>query len=129
MAENQHKIREFTDLLAWQECHKLVILIYHLTTKFPKSEQFSLTNQLRRAAVSITSNIAEGFGRHTYKEKVQFYYQAQGSLTETKNQLLIAKDIGYLTKEDIDKFNKQANIAHRYLQGLITATKKRMNNS
>ncbi len=82
---------------------------------------------MRRAAVSITSNIAEGFGRQTYKEKVQFYYQAQGSLTELKNQLLVAKDINYLNVENFSKIISQANITHRILQGLIKKSKTFIN--
>jgi four helix bundle protein len=120
---NIHKIKSFTDLNAWKEGHKLVILIYTITKKFPKEETYSLTDQMRRAVISITSNIAEGFGRQTYKEKVQFYYQAQGSLIELKNQILAAKDIGYLNKGDFDKLAIQANIAHQLLQGLITKSK------
>lgn len=64
-----NKIKEFTDLLAWQEGHKLVILIYAITKTFPKQELYSLIDQMRRAVASITSNIAEGFGRQGYKEK------------------------------------------------------------
>ncbi len=120
---NTAKIRSFTDLLAWQESHKLVILIYRITKTFPKEETYSLTDQLRRAVISITSNIAEGFGRQTYKEKVQFYYQAQGSLIEVKNQLLAARDIGYLTKNHFNTLAVQANVAHQLLQGLITKSK------
>lgn len=67
------RIQSFTDLEAWKEGHKLVILIYKGTEKFPQKEIFALTSQMRRCAVSITSNIAEGFGRQSYKEKVQFY--------------------------------------------------------
>jgi four helix bundle protein len=118
------KIKSFTDLLAWQEGHKLVLLVYKTTKGFPKEEIYSLTDQMRRAASSVTSNIAEGFGRQTYKEKLQFYYQAQGSLTELKNQILIAKDIGYLSKLYFDKLVEQANLTHRLLQGLIQKTKK-----
>lgn len=117
------KIKSFTDLNAWKESHKLVILVYRITKQFPREETYSLTDQIRRAVISITSNIAEGFGRQTYKEKVQFYYQAQGSLIEVKNQLLAAKDIGYLLKNDFDKLATQANIAHQLLQGLITKSK------
>lgn len=117
------KIQSFTDLKAWQEGHKLVILIYKITKQFPREELFSLIDQMRRASSSITSNIAEGFGRHSYKEKVQFYYQAQGSLTELKNQILIAKDVGYLKQEDIQSLVEQANNAHKLLQGLITKSK------
>lgn len=123
MIQEEKKIREFTDLKAWQESHKLVILIYSITKKFPKEETYSLIDQMRRAATSITSNIAEGFGRQGMKEKVQFYYLAHGSLTELKNQLLIAKDVGYLNKESFDKIIEQSNIAHRLLRGLIIKSK------
>ena len=74
------KIKDFKDLNSWQEAHKLVIMIYEKTKIFPREEMFGLTNQMRRAAISVTSNIAEGFGRQGYKEKIQFYYLAQGSL-------------------------------------------------
>ncbi|AKM77981.1 TPA: four helix bundle protein [Candidatus Wolfebacteria bacterium] len=117
------KIKDFKDILAWQEAHKLVIMIYRATDKFPQSEIFGLTNQMRRAAVSITSNIAEGFGRNGYKEKIQFYYMAQGSLIELKNQILIAKDVGFLKQDGYEKIIEQADAAHRLLQGLITKSK------
>ena len=78
---------------------------------------------MQRSAVSISSNIAEGFGRQGMKEKVQFYYQAQGSLTELKNQILIARDIGYLKNSDFTKLDEQGNVTHRLLQGLITKSK------
>lgn len=120
---NTNKIKSFTDLIVWREGHKLVILIYNTTKGLPREELYSLVDQMRRAAVSITSNIAEGFGRQTYKEKVQFYYQAQGSLTELKNQILIAKDIGYLSEHEFQKLIEQSNITHQLLQGLITKSK------
>lgn len=120
---NNTKIKSFTDLIAWQEAHKLVILIYQITKNFPREELYSLVDQMRRAVISITSNIAEGFGRQSYKEKVQFYYLAQGSLIELKNQILAAHDIGYLSKTDFDMLVNQANIAHQLLQGLITKSK------
>ena len=128
MNEN-NRIKDFKDLIVWQESHKLVLAIYKITKSFPKEEIFGLTSQIRRAAVSITSNIAEGFGRQGYKEKVQFYYLAQGSLTELKNQLLIAKDIGYLKEKQFSEAASQANDAHKLLQGLITKTKSFLNNS
>lgn len=116
-------IRAFTDLHAWQESHKLVLAIYDLTKGFPRDELFCLTNQIRRAAVSITSNIAEGFRRNSYKEKTQFYYLAKGSLNEVKNQLFIARDVYYITKTDCEKIMEQADIADRILQGLIRKTR------
>jgi four helix bundle protein len=92
------KIHSFTDLIAWQEAHKLVLLIYHVTKEFPKEELFGLTNQIRRAVVSVSSNIAEGFSRKSSLEKKQFYFTSLGSLTEVQNQLLIARDIKYIAQ-------------------------------
>jgi four helix bundle protein len=120
-------IRSFTDLFVWQYGHKLVILVYHITKSFPKEEKYSLSDQMRRAVSSITSNVAEGFGRQGYKEKIQFYYLAQGSLTELKNQILIAKDVGYLRDVDFKTLVEQANSTHQLLQGLITKTKSFVN--
>jgi len=118
------KIKSFTDLHVWQEGHKLAIAVYEVTKIFPKEEIYSLIDQMRRAVISITSNVAEGFGRQTYKEKIQFYYMAQGSLTELKNQLLLAKDIGYLKKQDFEKLAVIANTTHKLLQGLIRKSKE-----
>ncbi|KKR76512.1 MAG: hypothetical protein UU21_C0008G0019 [Candidatus Levybacteria bacterium GW2011_GWA2_40_8] len=86
------KIQSFTDLEVWKQAHKLVIEIYRVTKKFPKEERYSLVDQMRRAAISITSNIAEGFSRQGKKEKLQFYFMARGSLTELQNQLLVARN-------------------------------------
>lgn len=116
-------IKSFTDLNTWKESHKLVLMIYKLLRKFPKEENFALCDQMRRASISITSNIAEGFGRQTIKEKIQFYYQAQGSLTEIKNQLITSKDLDYISQTDFLDVANQANIAHQLLQGLITKSK------
>ena len=118
-----NKIQSFTDLLVWQESHKLVLMIYQATKNFPKEELFGLTSQLRRAAVSITSNIAEGFSRQGYKEKLQFYYMALGSLTESQNQLLIAKDLNYLEQIEFNKIAKQTISVHKLLNGFIVKTK------
>lgn len=112
------KIQSFTDLQTWQEAHKLVLMIYKMTSRFPSKETYSLIDQMRRAAVSVTSNIAEGFGRQGRKEKVQFYFTAQGSLTELENQLLVAKDVGYLGTVDFDRIMEQCVTAHKLLRGL-----------
>ncbi len=121
------KIKSFTDLIVWQEAYKLAILIYKITKSFPRDEIYSLTDQIRRAATSIAANIAEGFGRQTYKEKIQFYYLAQGSLTELKNFILISNGIGYLKGMEFDELVKQANYVHQLLQGLITKSKSFLN--
>ncbi len=117
------KIQSFTDLKVWQEGHILVVMVYKITKKFPKEETYSLVDQMRRAASSVTANIAEGFGRHSYKEKLQFYYLSQGSLTELKNFILIAKDVEYLDSNDYNSLADQANLAHQILQGFIRSTK------
>lgn len=120
---NNEKIKTFTDLNAWKESHKLALTIYKITKDFPKEEMFGLINQMRRAAVSITSNIAEGFSRQSYSEKVQFYSIAQGSNTELQNQLLVAKDISYLNTRDFNEVAKQSIEAHKLLNGLIKKSK------
>ena len=116
-------IHSFKDLDAWKEGHKLVLMAYKETQKFPREEIFGITNQIRRAAVSITSNLAEGFSRQSYKDKVQFYCIALGSLTELQNQIIICKDIGYISPELYSKFEEQSTIEHRIINGLIKSSK------
>ena len=103
------KITSFTDLNTWKEAHKLVLQIYVLTKKFPKGETYSLTDQIRRCTVSISSNIAEGLG----------------SLTELQNQILIARDIGYISKEEFSNTANQTVIVGKLLSGLIKSLKER----
>lgn len=124
MIEQLERIQNFTDLRTWQEGHTLVLSIYSTTKHFPKEETYSLIDQMRRAATSITSNIAEGFGRRTGKERIHFYYIAHGSLTELKNQLIIAKDVGYLPQEAFVAIMGQADTTHRLLNGLLVKTKQ-----
>ena len=121
------KIQTFTDLNVWREGHNLVVLVYKITKNFPKEETYSLVDQMRRAASSITANIAEGFGRNGYKEKLQFYYLSQGSLTELKNFILIAKDVGYFKEDEFKELVNQSNITHQILQGFIQKTKTFVN--
>ncbi|MCK5416572.1 four helix bundle protein [Candidatus Parcubacteria bacterium] len=122
-----NKIKTFTDLLVWKEGHKLVLEIYKVTKDFPRDEIFGLVSQMRRCSISITSNVAEGFGRKGYKEKIQFYYLAQGSMTELKNQLLIARDVGYLNENIFNKIAEISNNTHALLQGLIKKSKTFLN--
>lgn len=116
-------IKSFTDLNAWTEGHKLVLMIYNVTKLFPKEEMFGLVSQMKRCAVSITSNIAEGFSRQSYKEKVQFYSMAQGSVTELQNQLLITKDVGFIEKEKFREMALQSIKTHKIINGLIKSSK------
>ena len=118
------KIVKFTDLVAWQEGHKLVLMVYKVTEKFPREENFGITNQLRRCVVSITSNIAEGFSRNTPRDKNQFYYIALGSVTELQNQLLISRDLKYLDK-NFEKIAAQSVTVHKLINGLIKSIKNK----
>jgi len=119
----KEKIKSFEDLVVWKEGHKLVLMIYDVTSSFPDNEKFGLVSQMRRCVVSITSNVAEGFGRRGYKEKVQFYYISSGSFSELKNQILIARDIGYLKEKSYNKIINQADYAHKLLNLFINKTK------
>lgn len=125
------KIKSFTDLIAWQVGHEIVLGVYEITKSFPKTEQYGLSSQMRRSSVSVTSNIAEGFSRKTKKNKNQFYFMAQGSLTELQNQLKISLDVKYV---DIQRFNELIDKTHRLhklTNGLIktSATKPKIPNT
>lgn len=113
------KIKSFTGLVTWQEAHKLAITVYGTTKVFPPEDRFGLVHQLRRCAVSITSNIAEGFSRYGKKEKRQFYRMALGSLTELQNQMLLARDVGYLPKDNFKKLADSTITVSKLINGLI----------
>lgn len=117
------KIQSFRDLLVWQQAHQLVLSIYKTTKTFPREEMYSLIDQIRRAVVSVTSNIAEGFGRRSYKEKLQFYNLAMGSLTEVENQIDISHDLGYISRTSYDEFVERILSVKKLLNRLMTATK------
>ncbi len=121
--DEKQKIKSFTDLDAWKEGHTLVLAVYKSTKEFPKDEIFGLVSQMRRCAVSITSNIAEGFSRQSYKEKTQFYATAQGSLTELQNQLLISKDVGYMSEDIFRTIAGQTVKVQKIINGLIKYSK------
>lgn len=123
MNNESSKIRDFTDLNSWKVSHDLVLLIYKLSEKFPPSERFGLMSQIQRAVVSISSNIAEGFGRQSYKEKVQFYYVAHGSLTEVKNQIIISRDLNYISETNYIEILEKIQISQKLIQGLIKTSK------
>lgn len=114
------------ELRVWKESRVLVKNIYLLSAKFPKEELFGLTNQVRRAAVSIPSNIAEGYNRHSDNELLHFLKIAKGSAAEVETQMILAMDLGYLTKEDSDKILDQINKMIQMLGSFISAVKERI---
>ena len=87
--------KNFTDLIVWQKAHRFVLEVYLYTSKFPKEEMYALTSQLRRAAISIAANIAEGFKKKSNKDKIRFYNISQGSVEECRYYLILSKDLGY----------------------------------
>ena len=113
------KIKKFSDLQAWQEAHKLALLVYEYTKSFLKEELFGLVSQMRRAPVSVTSNIAEGFARRSSKEKTHFYYTSIASLNELQSQMMIARDTKMINVEKHEEFHKQSDQTSRLLRGLI----------
>jgi four helix bundle protein len=119
------KARSFEDLIAWQESHKFILEIYRVTENFPQKEAFGITNQMRRAAVSITSNIAEGFARKSEKEKIQFYHIALGSLEELRSQMKISADLEYCTPEINKELELKAMSSSRLLNALIKSIQNR----
>jgi len=115
-------IQKFTDLEVWKNSHELTIFIYKITKSFPKEEVFGITSQIRRASVSIESNIAEGFSRFHFKDRLNFYYQSRGSASEVQTQLLIVKDLKYISAEDFKKAFDLAQKVLIILSGLIKST-------
>lgn len=118
-------IRDFTDLMAWQKSHELVKKVYDIAKNMPDSEKYALSDQIRRAAVSVTSNIAEGFGRRTIKDRGHFYDMGLASLYEVRNQLILARDLGYVGENTYNIVNDQAIESQKLISGLITATRSK----
>jgi four helix bundle protein len=111
------------NLIVWQKSIELVKLVYRLTADFPKEELYGLTSQMRRAAVSIPANIAEGKGRSHKKEYVQFLYTARGSTYELSTLIVVAKEVGLLTAENAREGNEDIVEILAMLNGLISAIK------
>src|ERR1700690_363606 len=111
----------YQDLIAWQKATQLALEVYRCTRTFPKDELYGLTSQMRRAAVSVASNIAEGKGRYSRKEFVQFLYRARGSLLELQTQLFIAQELDYIESLVSRRIRDRADELGRILNGLTTS--------
>jgi four helix bundle protein len=116
----------YRDLVAWQRAMSLVTQIYRATESFPRKEIYGLTNQLRRAAVSVPSNIAEGKGRRSKKEYAQFLFRARGSLFEVETQLEIACNLEYIAAEAYAQLKDHMTAVARVLSGLIATIEKQI---
>ena len=116
-------IKTFREIVAWQKAHQMVLEIYNITEEFPAREGFGLTSQMRRCAVSMPSNIVEGFKRRTKNDSVHFYNIAEGSLEELKYQLLLARDLKYINKEDYEKTNDLLEEIGKLIHGWMKVQK------
>ena len=117
---NSKKIESFEQLIVWQKSQDLAVDIYKETKSFPSDELFAITNQLRRAASSISANIAEGFGRQTNKDKLHFYVISYGSLLEVKNFLYLSNKLSYISDIKLEELLQKC----LNCQKLINASKK-----
>jgi len=111
-------------LEAWKNAIVLTTKIYKLTEKLPETEKFGLISQMRRAAVSVASNVAEGAARNTKKEFIQFLFNAQGSLSELDTQIIICKKLGYISSEDRDLIDGEMSTESKLITGLIKYLRK-----
>lgn len=114
-------VQSYKDIIAWKKSHELVLLVYTYTDRFPKSEIFALSSQMRRCAVSIPSNLAEGFKRKSVNDSVHFYNIAQASLEELRYQLLLSKDLHYFSideyKKAEDLSDEVAKLIYKWIKG------------
>lgn len=117
-------IKSYKELIVWQKAIKLVKEVFILTDKFPKSELYGLISQMRRAAVAIPSNIAEGYGRKSSKEYAQFYSIAYGSALELETQIIISKELGFTSIENFDKVDSLLEEVCRMLNSMISTMKQ-----
>jgi four helix bundle protein len=120
--EHKEKAKSYKDLLIWQKGMALAKFVYKLSAQFPVDERYGLISQIRRAAVSVPSNIAEGQARHTTKEFLQFLSHAQGSLAEVETQLLLSGDLGFANQEGIAPGLKEVD----ELQKMIVSVKRKL---
>ena len=103
------KINRFSDLTVWQRAHELTLETYRLTEKFPRSEQFGIVSQLRRAAASVSANIAEGFGRRTTKELLRCLQISRGELEETRYFFILSRDLGHISATEFEGLNSRCD--------------------
>ena len=116
-------LRSYRDLLVWQKAIEFAILIYRLSDGFPRTESYGLTSQMRRASVSVPSNIAEGYGRGSRKEYLQFLFIAQGSSKELETQTILSQPLSYATAARADRILSEAEVVGKMPASLIRSLK------
>jgi four helix bundle protein len=118
------EFKTYKDLEVWKESRLLVKMIYQATQQFPDAEKFGLTNQMRRCAVSVVSNIAEGVGRNYSKETVQFLHIAKGSTYELETQIIVANDLAFLNEMQTEELLAKLDLVKKLLHGFIQYKQK-----
>jgi four helix bundle protein len=113
-------INSYKDLQVWKIAKSIAIVIYKVTADFPNTEVFGLTNQLRRASISISNNIAEGIGRQYKKDTLQFLYVSNGSLNEVESMITIAQELNYINKDNMNIITLQIEECRKLLKGFIS---------
>jgi len=126
---SQDRQTDFRDLVLWQKAMALASAAYSTTRSLPRDEAFGLTRQIRRAAVSVPSNIAEGSARRTSRDYLAFLHVSRGSLAELRTQLLLARDVGFLTDSDLRSLESQVDEVGRLLNAVIRGLSRRMTES
>jgi four helix bundle protein len=117
-------IKDFYDLEVWQRSNKVTIAIYKITMNFPKDERFGLTDQVRRSASSISANIAEGFNRYHANDKIRFYLNARGSISESKSHIMLSRGLGYIAEKDAQALLRDLAEIEMMLNGLINSIRR-----
>jgi four helix bundle protein len=118
-------LKNYKELKVWQRSYQLCLDIYKTTKGFPKEERYGLTSQIRRAALSVPCNIAEGYGRKTTPEYIRFLYIAYGSNCEMETQVFLSGDLGYLKAEEFEKLQADIGEVERMLKALIKSLENR----
>jgi len=120
------KVERFTDLVVWQEVHKLALFVYRVTARFPARERFGIVGQSRRASASVCANLAEGFGRRTTKELLRSLQIARGELEETRYFLILGRDLAHLQPDDFAKADAQCDVVTKLMNALSRSLRERL---
>jgi four helix bundle protein len=120
------KINSFSELTVWQRAHELTLETYRLTGKFPRSEHFGIVSQMRRAAASVSANIAEGFGRRTTKELLRCLQISRGELEETRYFFILSRDLGYISATEFENMNGRCDSVGQLINALGRSLKNRL---
>jgi len=126
--DSSEVLKNYKELKVWEKSYQLCLDIYKITKEFPQSERYGITAQMRRAALSIPSNIAEGYGRKTTQDYIRFLYMDYGSTCELETQLLLSGDLGYFNRENLKGYQSKIGEIERMLKALIKSLESKHSN-